>query len=343
MFFRLIPLILFIAAAFQFNCGGGSDVGNPDISGRVASADGSPVMACTVIVGSQISRPLKIDDIELNGGITIYMEHGTFDTVTTDQNGVFRFVNVEPGPYSILAQKDNLYGINKFDHQQYVDSDMNIEITNFSTMIIDNYDCSMDTSVKSFACARISGTPLVTNTKPDQYIFFPRVPSGLLDIILYRKNGDVDNIRNLDVVPLDSIIIMVDPSKKPQEWTYQQKRPLAKSRPYVSMYSLRSIDDTSLYNVQYDCSIQFSHPMEAWSIKHSVSVFSNDGLATLTRAQPEGANGLLVDICPTGTEPCSEENAGLKKGVTYSIVIDTTAQSIDGYSLARPDTITFTP
>jgi hypothetical protein len=153
----------------------------------------------------------------------------------------------------------------------------------------------------------------------------------------------VDYIRDLDVVPLDSVIIKVDPSKKPQEWTYQQKHPIAKSRPYVSMYSLRDIDDITLNNVQYDCSIQFSHPMEAWSIKHSVSVFSSDGLATLTKAQAEGANGLLVDICPTGTEPCSDESTGLKKGVTYSIVIDTTAQSTDGYSLAWPDTITFTP
>ncbi|MBN1603778.1 MAG: carboxypeptidase regulatory-like domain-containing protein [Chitinispirillaceae bacterium] len=343
MFFRLIPLFLFALAALQFNCGGGSDVGNPDISGRIARVDGSPVMACTVIVGPRDCRFGEIDTIELNDGVTIYMEEGTFDTITTDQDGVFRFVNVMPGPYSILAQKDNLYGINKFDHLQYVDSKMNIEITNFSTMIIDNYDGSMDTSVKSFASARISGTPLVTNTKPDQYIYFPRVPSGLLDIILYRKNGGLDNIRNLDVIPLDSIIIMVDPSKKPQEWTYQQKRPMAKSRPYISLYRLMSVDDTSSYNVQYDFSIQFSHPMEAWSIKHSVSVFSSDGLATLTRAQPEGANGLLVDICPTGTEPCSEESAGLKKGITYSIVIDTTAQSIDGYSLAWPDTITFTP
>jgi hypothetical protein len=343
VFLRIITLFLVTFATLQFNCGGGSDVGNPDISGHISSTDGSPVMTCTVILGPRNCDPGTVDTVKLSNEIIIHLYHRPFDTVKTDQNGNFTFSNIEPGEYSVLAKKDNLLGICKIDHQKDFDSDMNIELTYASKLTIDNYSSAMDTSPKAFVTARISGTPITPHNDIKDRLYFSAVPPGVFDIILYRNNRTVDYINDLDVQQNDSVTIQVNPDRKPQEWTYKQGTRNIHSRPYVLAYNFKDVLDSTLYNINYDCWIQFSHDMDTRMTGDAISVFSSDSLVSINRLHWEGSNMLYIDLCVTGTAPCADENASLKKGVIYSIAIDTTASTTLGYKLAWPDTITLTP
>jgi hypothetical protein len=327
----------------QFSCGGASDVGNPDISGRIANGDGSPVIACKVILGPRNCDPGTIDTVALTNEITIHLYHRPFDTVQTDQNGSFTFENVEPGDYTVLATNENMLGLCKVEHQKSFDSEMDIVLSYASKLTIDSYNSSMDSTPKTFVTARISGTPITPYEKIKDRLYFSKVPAGIFDIILYRNNREVDYINDLEVKENDSVTIQVNPVTKPKEWTYRQSVRDIHSRPYVLDYHFTSIPDTTIYNVAYDCWIQFSHDMDTRATGNAISVFSSDSMSAISSLHWEGSNQLFIDLCTNGTKPCSEESTVLKKGIHYSIVVDTTARTTLGYTLAWPDTITLTP
>ncbi len=344
MFVRLILLFQITASVLLCSCGSGSDIGNPEISGRVLSSDGLPVSLCRVVLGPRNCDPGKVV-IESDGsGFKIVAYSKPFDTVYTSSDGSFVFENVEEGDYCILAAKDKLMGIyEKVDHNG-VDSlgVGNIKINFTSKLTIDNYSSSMDTSDKSFVTARVDGTTITPQIDIKDRMYFSAIPEGAYDIILYRKNNPVEYIKELNVKSNDSITIQVNPATSPEDWTYRQLGTIRRPRPYIDKYGFEASPISSTYNFKHYCWIQFSHYMEARATGDAIKAFSSDSLTQINKIRWEG-NLLLIDLCTNGTLPCTDDTTSLKKGITYSIVIDTTARTMEGYTLAWPDTLRLTP
>jgi hypothetical protein len=347
MFVRLILLFQIIASVLMCRCGSGSDIGNPDITGRVLSFDnGKPVSACKVVLG-----PLKEDPgiVTIEPGkekLIIVLQSKRFKTVYTDTSGIFRFDTVGQGAYCIYAGKDNLMGI--FEKIYPFDEDSinvgDIEIKPTSKLTIDNYSSIMDTSSKNFVAARIDGTDITSQEDIKDRIYFSAIPEGVYDIILYRGNKTHECIKELGVKSSDSsITIQVNPATSPEEWTYHQSVRTKYPRPYVLKYSFEAAPIPDSYNFKHYCWIQFSHDMETRITGNAIKAFSSDSLTKINKIQWQGSNQILVDLCTNGTNICTDDTTSLKKGVTYSIVIDTTARTIDGYTLAWPDTLKLTP
>jgi hypothetical protein len=329
VFLRVITLFLITFATLHFSCGGASDVGNPDISGKITNIDGSPAVACEVILGLRNCDPGTIDTVPLSDELTIHMYTNPFDTVKTDQNGYFVFKNVEPDDYALFAARDNMLGICKVRHQKSLDPNVEIVLNYASKLTIDSYNSSMDSNPKAFVSARILGTPVTPLKDIKDRLYFPMVPSGIFDIILYRNNKEVEYVNDLKVKENDNAIIQVNPQTKPNDWTYRLAIRKIDSRPYVLNYHFTGVPDTTLYNVKYDCWIQFSHDMDTRATGNAISVFSSDSMSAISSLHWEGSNQLFIDLCTSGTKPCIDESSVLNKGIRYS--------------LAWPDTITLTP
>jgi hypothetical protein len=338
----LLHITVFI---FLCSCGSGTVVGNPDISGKVVSSDGKPVSECKVILGP-LNEDLGIVTIEAGTGqLKIVLRSKDFRTAYTDSNGIFTFDTVLEGAYCIFANKDNLMGIFEkiypFDEDSFYVGDIKIKPP--SKLTIDNFSSAMDTSSKNFIAARIDGTDITSQEDIKDRIYFSAIPEGVYDIILYRENKTNECIKELDVKSNDSIVIQVNPATPPEEWTYKNAHPTAKQRPYIVKYSFEATPISSTYPFKHYCWIQFSHPMESRATGNAIKAFSSDSLTQINKINWQ-ENLLLIDLCTNGrTTGCTDDTTGLKKGVTYSIVIDTTARTMEGYSLAWPDTLKLTP
>jgi hypothetical protein len=217
-----------------------------------------------------------------------------------------------------------------------------IEIKPTSKLTIDNYSSAMDTSSKNFIAARIDGTKITSQENIKDRIFFSAIPEGVYDIVLYRVDTTNECIKELNVKSSDSITIQVNPATSPDEWTYREtvrKHP----RPYVLKYSFEPVPISDEYNFKYYCWIQFSHEMATRITGNAIKAFSSDSLTKINKIRWEGSNQILIDLCTNGAAACTDDTTGLKKGITYSIVIDTTARTIEGNTLAWPDTLKLTP
>jgi hypothetical protein len=345
MFFRLMLLLHITVFILLCSCGSGTVVGNPDISGKVVSSDGKPVNKCKVILGP-LNEDLGIVTIEAGTGqLKIVLRSKDFRTAYTDSNGIFTFDTVLEGAYCILANKDNLMGIFEkiypFDEDSFYVGDIKIKPP--SKLTIDNFSSAMDTSSKNFIAARIDGTDITSQEDIKDRIYFSAIPEGVYDIILYRENKTNECIKALDVKSNDSVVIQVNPATPPEEWTYMQSVRIHQSRPYILKYSFESTPISNPYNFSHYCWIQFSQDMETRTTGNALKAFSSDSLTKINKIRWEGSNQLLIDLCTNGTTACTDDTTGLKKGITYSIVIDTTAITIEGYTLAWPDTLKLTP
>lgn len=345
MFFRLILLLQITVFILLCNCGSGTVVGNPDITGRVLSSDGIPVSSCKVILG-----PLDEDPgiVTIENGVNQIIIVGSkkpFDSIYTNADGSFKFESVVQGAYCIYAKKDNLMGIYEkiysFDEDTFNVGD--IKIKPISKLTIDNYSSAMDTSSKNFVAARIDGTNITSQEDVKDRIYFSAIPEGVYNIILYRGNKTNECIKELDVKSSDSITIQINPATPPDQWTYRQSVRIKYPRPYVLKYSFEATPISSSYSFKHYCWIQFSQDMETRTTDNAIKVFSSDSLTKINKViQWQGSNQVLIDLC-TGAASCANDTSSLKKGITYSIVIDTTARTIEGYTLAWPDTLKLTP
>lgn len=346
MFFRLMLLLHITVFILLCSCGSGTVVGNPDITGRVLlSSDGTPVSSCKVILG-----PLEEDPgiVELKGGvnqITIIGSKKQFDSLYTDEDGSFRFKSVMQGAYCLYVKKDNLMGIYEkiytFDVDTFKVGDIEIKPT--SKLTIDNYSSAMDTSSKHFVAARIDGTKITSQEDIKDRIYFSAIPEGVYDIILYRENTTNECVKQLVVKSSDSITIQINPATKPKEWTYRLIERTNYLKPYVLKYSFEPAPISDEYNFKYYCWIQFSHEMATRITGNAIKAISSDSLTKINKIRWEGSNQVLIDLCTNGAAVCTDDTTGLKKGITYSIIIDTTARTTEGYTLGWPDTLKLTP
>jgi hypothetical protein len=344
MFFRLILLLQITVFILLCSCGSGTVVGNPDISGKITS-DGKPVSACKVVLGPLLRDPGTVELVTGVNEAKIVGSRKKFTTTYTDTNGFFKFKALEQGAYCILAEKDNLMGIYEQIDLGYADS-LNvgdIKIKHTSKLTIDNYSSVMDTIENNFITATVDGTELKPQADIKDRLYFSAIPVGIYDIILYRENKTFECIKALDVKSNDSnITIQINPATPPEEWTYRSVIP-RNSRPYILDYGFESAPISYPYSFSHYCWIQFSHDMETRITGNAIKAFSSDSLTKINKIRWEGSNQLLIDLCTNGAAACSDDTTSLKKGVTYSIVIDTTARTIAGHTLAWPDTFKITP
>lgn len=342
-----IKYLFVLGLIFIFGCGGGTDIGNPDIRGAVCYSDGKRVSGAMVVRGS---KGWQFEDTAINyadklGDISVIISSSGFDTTYCDQDGEFTFGSVIPGEYVLLASGNAFLGIQSINHNYHEDSYAEICVTEPVELSIVPYYEIADSTVK-FSAVRVSGTPVYAKADSLGTINFKTVPSGELDLILYRENGDVEKYSGLGAVPGGSAVLKVDPLRSGSYWTPMVssgvRDPLG--RPYVIWNSpqegVDSIDSESLQSSEYDMEIQFSHPMDTRNTTNAVSVYSPDS-CEIDSIWWQGADIMRLSFTKSGSLSESSGDFLYDYDVKYSIIIDTNAQSALGVHFAYPDTLSF--
>ncbi|MDO5576915.1 MAG: hypothetical protein Q4F84_07530 [Fibrobacter sp.] len=332
---------------FIFGCGGGTDIGNPDIRGAVCYSNGKRVSGAMVVRGS---NGWQLEDAVINyteklGNIDVTISSKGFDTTFCDPNGEFTFSSVIPGEYVLLASGNAFLGIQSINHSYHEESYAEICVMEPVELSIVPYYEIADSSVK-FSAVRVSGTPVYARADSLGTIKLNTAPSGELELILYRENGDVERYSGLETDPGCSTILKVDPLRSKSYWTPMissgTRDPLG--RPYIIWSSPLEGDNTinteQAKSLEYDLEIQFSHPMDTRNTTTAVSVYSPDN-CEIDSIWWQGAD--IMRLSFNKLDNLSELSGDFlyDYDVEYSIIIDTNAQSALGVRFAYPDTLSF--
>ena len=350
------------------HCGGGSDIGNPEIpnklydapyyngnstiAGIVSYSNGLAGTDAMVVLGEEGFDAEMMDTTytEVANGVTFIIKPIGFDTVRCDSRGIFEFTGVQPGKYVLFASSGSTsVGIEKVENPSYMAKNVHISLNRPGSISVYSKTVvsSNDTNV-SFVEAGIGGTNYIGKADSLGNITFTSVPAGELNIILHRKNGEVEYVKDFTLYPDASSSLTVDPYRSQDFWVLQEcgpRDPLA--RPYIIWSSPKdkASGDSACVNVdkEYDMVIQFSHPMNTIATTKAVSAFSDDGGTALDTLWWQGADALYISLCIKDSAGVCMDSSSYSKGITYKVRIDTVAQSALGVNFAFPDTLEFTP
>lgn len=332
-------------------CGGGSDVGNPDITGVVSYSGNVTADNAMVIMGKAGAAGI-VDTTYTSGSdeLSICFTLKYFDTTYTDNNGQFTFEAVPPGSYVLLASKNNLLGICKVDHSiyEYSETDLLLE-PSVALTVHSQYLYTDTTSLKTkFAAARIEGTPITAAPDSSGIINFYAVPAGDLNVLLYVNDGTIRDFTNLETQYGCGAQLDADPLLAESYWTPRDCGPRHDiDRPYVLWSSpsdgAKGAQVTENLVKTYDIAVQFSHPMDTRLTANAISVFSSDSTVSKDSIWWDG-NEMYITLCEKDDQgQCSRTDSLFKTGINYSVVIDTTARTAFGVNFSHPDTINFAP
>jgi hypothetical protein len=344
---RLVLCFIILSLVF---CGGGADVGNPGyITGRVYNNDGTPVYNAMIVLGMEgASFNTDTQIINDSSGLIIRIRPIEFDTTYSDSSGKFTFENTEPGEYVVVASKGPKLGIEKVPYSSDGYSEVNVKVGTAADFQIQSRSLPGNAAL-SFVAAQISGTNY--NVKPDSsgVFHFNSVPSGVLDIVLLRSNESIVTFKQFITDSSCNAVLVADPNRPTDYWTpkdcgYRDYQ----GRPYIlysSPYSSSTGDEAKANGGQpYDVHIQFSHAMDTRLTSQALTAFSSDNNISLDSLWWRGDDEVFIAFCSKDSSGnCSRISDYFRKGVKYSVVIDTTAQTIAGVKFANPDTIWFVP
>jgi hypothetical protein len=337
----LLPVI------FLIHCGGGSDVGNPDITGYVSFVNGDEASRAMVVLGVDgATGSVDTTYVQPVGDFLLCFKAVSFDTVFCDAHGFFRFDSVAPGDYVLVASKGSKSGMQKIRHSYYQESETQIVLDASVNVTIETFGAG--SSDVNFKVAHISGTTFTAGADSQGVFRFRGIPSGDHEIVLYRSDDTYESYAEFTVLPGCSASMVVDPERSSGFWTAKEcgpREPLG--RPYILWSSpadgAEGMQNVDVGNSVYDIVIQFSHSMDTRSTGKAVKVISSDSLTSIDSLWWEGAGVLYIALCTRDSLGECIEGTPFREGVTYTVVVDTTAKSDLGVNLSYPETLIFRP
>ena len=287
-------------------------------------------------------------------GLVIRIRPNDFDTTYSDSKGQFTFENNEPEfylkpeGYVVVASKGSKLGIEKVPYTSEGYSDVDLTIGPATDFQVQSRSLPGDTTL-SFVAAQISGTNYYTKPDSSGVFKFNSVPSGVLDIVLLRSNKSILTFKQFVVDPGCNAVLVADPNRSTDYWTpkdcaYRDY----KGRPYIlwsSPYNGSTGDEAKVNAGQpYDVHIQFSHAMDTRLTSKALTAFSSDNNISLDSLWWQGDDEVFIAFCSKDSSGnCSRISNYFRKSVKYSVIVDTTAQTIAGVKFANPDTLWFIP
>lgn len=342
-----IPLVI--------GCGGGSDIGNPGctsfgyVTGKVYNSDGTPANNAMIMLGPEgTSFGSDTQIVRDSAGLIIFVRSLKFDTIYSDTKGQFTFENIIPGHYVVVASKNSKLGIESITSKSNEYSTVNVTLGTPADILIKSKSFPTSSPL-SFKAAQISGTSYLAT--PDSFgnFRFNSIPSGVLDIVLYKSNDSIETFRQFVTEPGCSAVLVADPNRSTDYWTPEDCGPRDyQGRPYITFSSPpnASTGNDAKVNIgqSYEVHIQFSHSMDTRLTSNALKVFSSDNSISLDSKWWQGDDEVFISFCTKdSSDTCTRVKDYFRKGVKYSVVVDTTAQTIAGVKFASPDTIWFIP
>lgn len=332
--------------------GGGVIVNNPCISGSVRFPEGQFAYGAMAVIGYQgqggsIDTTIGVQ----HGDFFIYYSFKFLDTVYCDIQGKFSFKEITPSNYVLVAQSKETGMLALANISVGYNESINVDLTleAAAELVIEPYYYNHGDSF-NFVAAQIAGTGFVVNADESTGLLkFDQVPAGELEIILFRKNNSKEIFSNFNTVSARSSTLLVDPHRSHSYWTDIVPGPRdPKGNPYILSSTPSDGASGEIVNQNsnrtYDVEIQFSHPMDSKLTNQAISVKSSDSLTSLDSLWWQGGNVAYLKLCTaTGSGQCVGGDSLYKSGITYSVIIDTTASTSVGVRLAYPDTLTFVP
>jgi hypothetical protein len=340
---RLSSLIV-LASCILWGCGGGADIGNPgniasfSISGCVKKSPAEGAGDARVILGR--SRDISVDgnskDTIVKDGFTYIVNRRSFDTVICDAYGHFSFDDLSVGEYVLLADLQQKRGIVKVS-TVLGNVDATIMIDNPVDITIKPYAVP-DTSQPYFTGSRIAGTPLVAKADSAGVILFRSVPSGLLDVLLYKSNNTTETFKDLRVSLASGAVLMVDPKRSTSYWTVKTKDRESSDRPYILSYGIWNDSLPTEGTTEYDLYIQFSQPMEVIPTENALHILSSDSTIQVDESSWQGTGLIYLRLCARdSTGVCNRDRlSGIS---SWTVTVDTLATSSFGYQMAWPEVL----
>jgi hypothetical protein len=328
------------------SCGGGADIGNPEgvlnyrnfiIEGCVKKTFDEGASNATVILGRYSEDPISSDgkDTVISDGLVIVYNPRLFDTTTCDMFGNFYFNDVASGVYVIIAEQQKKNGIVNVstvngDVSTTVDLHDPVDIT------IKTYT-PLDKTNPYFTDSRIAGTPLVAKADSAGVILFKSVPSGLLDIVLYKSDTTRQTFKDLFVSPVSGAILMVDPKRDTSYWTAKTdpRDPNGRGRPYVVAYGISNDSSPILGNIEYDLYIKFSHSMDPVLTSKALHIGSSDSTIQIDEIIWQN-NWVFLRLCVKDSAGvCNRDR--LSNISSFIVRVDTLARTDLDYQMAWPE------
>lgn len=324
----LMLCLVFLQCSPDKIAGGGADVGNP-VKGVVAKRNGTPIDSAMIILGSY--------DEEI------------YDTVYSDPDGKFLFLDKKEGRYAAVGKKDSLLGIAKVNQDSVSVSEIFLILDEPVTITIFADSSAADTNL-AFTRAMIAGTPYQFEVDSAGDLYLDPAPAGNMSVVVHADNGISYEFTKLKPIGGCDAYIVVEAGKPPEEWNSEDcgaRDPLA--TPYITWASPPpgAVGAVARVNRKspYDIAIQFSHPMDTRNTANAITVGSTDSLTSMYNMTWQGSDMLFIEFCRKKTVSgnlCSRSSL-YDVGVTYNVIIDTTAKTGFGVNFAAPETLSFLP
>ena len=333
-------------------CGGGSDVGNPNIAGTVTSrlTDGPKAAGARVVLSSRDAPGIGslMDTVSIKG-VTTIVTSLFFDTTYADQYGRFRFDEVPSGSYVLVASYNGLLALEYVEQRPNQDEEgVLLVVTDPATVYLNTYT-DLDTSKPYFRAARIAGTGFIDSLNASGEIVLRDVPAGDLGLLCYRSDGHTVLFPVLHTDAGCQAELYSSPDLPVDYWTPHPcgpRDPLG--RPYILETTVwtsgASPADVTFDEKVFDIRLSFSHAMDARSTKSAIHAFSDDSSASIKSLRWDGGNTLYIALCSADTAgECRSGEDRFLKGRTYGVTIDTTAQTALGVHFAHDAYVRFVP
>lgn len=320
-----VVLSLLARCSMENLTGGGSDIGNPPITGIVMTSEMKPVRNALVMIGS-------IDNDTL------------CDSVYTRDDGRFQSKGLPAGLYAVSGSTDSLAAIARVVHDTVQDAALTITLDRPATIKLIFDSLFADTSLK-LAWAKIVGTGFRFSRTAARTFVLDKAPTGEMDIKVATNNGTVYTMRKYRAQASCDAYIIVDPALAPEQWVSGGcgvRDPLGRpsviwvSPPPGSQGSIARVNS----NAVYDIAIQFSHPMDTRLTTLAVTGWSTDTSIRVATKSWVGSDVLYLTFSQTAIpHPMFK----YPLGTTYTVNIDSTAESVFGVHSAKQYRFSFTP
>jgi hypothetical protein len=344
-------LSLYLSCTVLFlSCGGGVDVGNPQtfmISGYVSTPETKGSLDVKVIIGRCDDYIPEISqEIVDRSGIVLLLSHRRFDTTICNANGYYSFSSVNSGTYSVVAEGLGKRGYAKLS---VVNSDIHdpsqtsITLKQPSKLDVIPYN-TYDTSKKHFIRAEIAGTPYTVLPDSNGICHFDSIPSGMLDITMYRNDKIIYKFEDLSVLQSSTPKLYVHSLKAPEFWVAKGTGYISyDSRPFIKSYDTLSVNQVAaISNVNtgnYHIALNFSHAMDAASVISALHISAKDTTIRIDTLRWLGGNRLELKFCINDSLGiCSPQKLIAAK--PWILKVDTTARSLYGLNFVIPEEIT---
>lgn len=339
--------------------GGGADVGNP-FRGTVsvASPDGKRAAGAQVILARNgadphyMSNPLenRAYCFDYSDEVGICINQIFFDTVLTDDNGVFSFDDVPPGEYVVYVKYGDLAAIDSIRQEEGYPAVVAMTVVKTGTVKIERYGAADDSDGLAFTGALISGTPLFAAAGKSGDVVIEKVPAGTFGVIVYLSDSTDRKFMALPVSSEKMTVLRAHPELDERYWTpiYSGARnPL--DRPYVLDLYIPSAQQGAASALDsgkvFDLRITFSQPMNTVSLSNALTVSGGEEEIVPGSIFWSGGSTVYLSLClPDSLGECASDfGSQFKKGSECSVEIDTTAESAQGVRFGFNEVIRFVP